>query len=282
MKIVKFTKMQGSGNDFAVVDRPAGWNVSRLKKIVPKMCDRKYGVGCDGLLLLERSERADVRMRIFNADGTEAEMCGNGARCAAFYISWQTAGRSQKDKTMIQIETKAGIIKAQVKGECVRVGLTDPLDLKFGMEIVAEGKKYEVNYLNTGVPHAVIEVDDLDGLPVKQFGRAIRHHEVFRPCGTNVDFFKAIDDDHILVRTYERGVEDETLACGTGSVASAIISALNSCGPSPEHLGRARKVYVKTRSGETLVVYFKASKNKITDVWLEGRVKIVYKGDYYV
>ncbi|HAJ56841.1 MAG TPA: diaminopimelate epimerase [Candidatus Omnitrophica bacterium] len=278
MKSIKFTKMQGSGNDFVVIEgrQPPGSASHRSQ--IRKICDRIYGIGADGVLLLERSKKAYIKMRIFNADGSEAEMCGNGARCAALYISQKAGGMSHK----IRLETKAGMIEAEVKGDKVKIKLTDPIDLKLDLHVNVGGKDYEIDYLNTGVPHAVIEVDDLGDLPVGRLGHAIRHHEVFRPAGTNVDFIKIVDKGHISVRTYERGVEDETLACGTGSVASAIIAVLNSCGESPGHLGRTHKVCVKTRSAEKLTVYFKALKKKITDVWLEGKAKIVYRGDYYV
>jgi diaminopimelate epimerase len=276
MSLIKFTKMQGSGNDFVVVDQLAGFSVGRLKKKVPQICDRKYGVGADGVLLLEKSKKADARMRIFNVDGSEAEMCGNGARCAALFLSHQSKVKK------LRLETKAGLIEAEVKGELVKIKLTDPSDLRLGLGISAAGKSYEVDYINTGVPHAVIAVDDLENVPVRELGRAIRHHEVFKPAGANVDFIKIIDSNNILVRTYERGVEDETLACGTGSVACAIIAVLDTCGESFFRLGGQHKVFVKTHSGEMLVVYFKASKKKITDVWLEGKAKIVYRGEYYV
>lgn len=276
MKSVKFTKMQGSGNDFVVVDQLAGLSVGQLKKKVPQICDRIYGVGADGLLLLEKSKMADARMRIFNADGSEAQMCGNGARCAAMYLG------GAKKITKLKLETKAGIIAAEVDKDNVKIKLTDPVDLKFDLHVNVGGKDYEVDYLNTGVPHAVVVVDDLEHIPVKEIGRQIRHHEAFRPAGTNVDFIKILDESHVVVRTYERGVEDETLACGTGSVAAGIIAVLNTCGASGKNPGAGRKIFVKTRSAETLIVYFKASKKKITDVWLEGKAKIVFQGEYYV
>lgn len=272
MMSFKFIKMQGSGNDFIVIDGHQPPVTGH--QLIQKLCDRVYGIGADGVLLLDKSKKADVRMRIFNADGSEAEMCGNGARCAALYISHQS-------KT-INLETKAGIIEAEVKGDSVKVKLTDPVDLKFDLHVNVGGKDYEVDYINTGVPHAVIAVDDLERVPVKEVGRAIRHHAVFRPAGTNVDFIEIKDKGHVCVRTYERGVEDETLACGTGSVASAIVAFLNTGGESKSSPGARHKVFVKTRSGETLVVYFRASKKDISDVWLEGRAKIVYRGEYYV
>jgi diaminopimelate epimerase len=278
MKAVPFTKMQGSGNDFVVMDARCGKPVSCGASFVASLCDRVYGIGADGLLWLERSKKADARMRIFNADGSEAEMCGNGARCAAYFLGGRkTGGKARKKLTL---ETKAGIIAAEITKERVKIRLTDPVDLKFDLHVSVGGKDYEVDYLNTGVPHAVVAVDDLEHAPVKEIGRQIRHHEAFHPAGTNVDFIKILDKDHVAVRTYERGVEDETLACGTGSVASGIMAVLNTCGGCGKNPDEGHKVFVKTRSGETLIVYFKASKKKITDVWLEGWARMVFKGEY--
>ncbi len=281
MKVLEFTKMQGSGNDFVVVQMPD----SRIPapKDIRMICDRIYGIGADGLLVLGNSKKADAQMRIFNADGTEAEMCGNGARCAVLYLALSgkqpKSGGRQKN---MALETKAGVISAQIAGEDVRIKLTDPEDLKLGLKLKVKGAEYEVDYLNTGVPHAVIEVDELDDMPVKQLGNALRHHEAFKPKGANINFIKILNKNNVLVRTYERGVEDETLACGTGSVAAAIITVLNCGGESFGKIGRPHKVMVKTKGGEKLAVYFKVSKKKISDVWLEGRARVIFKGEYFL
>ena len=293
MKTFKFTKMQGSGNDFVVIDAAGAKKFTDLAKLAQEICHRKYGIGADGVLFMEKTNRADIRMRIFNADGSEAQMCGNGARCAALWVSEKRRSQSEK----LKIETKAGIIEALViegdtrpnrKGRCaafcgtVKIKLTDPQDMKLDLHVVVHGKDLEVDFINTGVPHAVIEVEDIEKIKVKDIGRAIRRHEAFRPAGTNVDFIKVANNGNVLVRTYERGVEDETLACGTGSVASAIIATLNTGGESIDRPGVSHKVFVETKSGETLTVYFKASKKKITDVWLEGKAQIVFTGSYAV
>jgi len=284
---IKFTKMQGSGNDFVAIEGRQSSSVSR--QLIIKMCDRKYGICADGVLLLEKTNKADIRMRVFNADGSEAEMCGNGARCAALWVSAKRKAQNAK----LKIETKAGIIEAKVtggdtrpnmKGRCaafcgnVRIKLTDPQDLKLDLHVVVHGKDYEVDFINTGVPHAVVKVADLSRINVRDIGRAIRRHEIFGPAGTNVDFIQVTDKDNILVRTYERGVEDETLSCGTGSAASAIVAVLAGGGESMDRAGASHKVSVKTKSSETLNVYFKISKKKITDVWLEGKAQIVFTG----
>ncbi len=275
MKTIKFLKMHGSGNDFVVIDTSNSRLGDQLKSHVVKLCDRIFGIGADGVLLLQRSKVADVRMRIFNADGSEAEMCGNGARCAALFFS-----RKKKLNKFI-LETKAGLINAQVKQDLVKIKLTDPSDIRLNLAVKSAGKEYEVDFINTGVPHAVIEMNSLSEIAVRDLGRFIRHHEIFKPAGTNVNFVQILDRNHILIRTYERGVEDETLACGTGSVASAIISVLNHCGEIPAgRSGIDHKVCVKTKSGEVLIVYFRVSKNKIDNVWLEGKANIVFKGEY--
>jgi len=258
MKKIIFTKMVASGNDFIVIDKKLSGNLPGLAK---SLCDRKFGIGADGLLLLDNSKHT---MRIFNADGSEAEMCGNGARCAALLIG------KKKDK----INTLAGVVKTQVSGDQARVQLTNPEDIKLDIPLNVNGRLIKVNFINTGVPHVVIFVHGIDSINVRNIGNNIRHHTKFAPAGTNVNFVEVKDKNLIQIRTYERGVEDETLACGTGSAASAVIFALKKA---VENL-----VKVKTQSGETLKVFFEKNNNKFQNIWLEGSAKIVYKGEYYV
>ncbi|MFH0877928.1 MAG: diaminopimelate epimerase [Candidatus Omnitrophota bacterium] len=273
MKGLAFTKMEGSGNDFVVIENSPQSIVHSPQILVKKICDRKYGVGADGVLFLQRTKKADVRMRIFNADGSEAEMCGNGARCAALLVARKTR------KKALTIQTKAGLLLARVNRDSVRLKLTDPKDLKLDIKMQIRGKEYDLDYVNTGVPHAVMEVADIDEVPVREVGRFIRHHKIFKPAGTNVDFIKVGDNGSVSLRTYERGVEDETLACGTGSVAAAIIATLNH-GRTQNRGNQA--VRVVTRSGDVLKVYFRASRKKISDVWLEGSARIVFQGVVHV
>ncbi|MFC1675179.1 diaminopimelate epimerase [Candidatus Omnitrophota bacterium] len=266
MRKLNFTKMVASGNDFVVagISGPQ----AKLKRLARGICDRKYGIGADGLLAISDSRRADIRMRVFNADGSEAQMCGNGARCVAVFYG---KGRSR-------IETKAGIINAEVAGDLARVRLTDPKGLRFDLP-VRLARSIRVNFLNTGVPHAVVFAGMLDKIDVVPIGRQIRNHKKFAPEGTNADFVEIVNNNLIKIRTYERGVEDETLACGTGAVAAAVISCLKH--GIPKSKGSCR-VSVATKSGERLKVYFNRSGMRITDVWLEGRVRIISKGVYYV
>ena len=262
MKKIKFSKMVASGNDFILADVCA--KDSSLKSLAQNICDRKFGIGADGLLSLEKSKVADIRMRIFNADGSEAQMCGNGARCTALYT-----GRKNT-----KIETKAGIIEAQVKGDNVRIKLTNPKDIELGVPLTVNGRKLKVNFVDSGVPHVVIFVQGLDKIDVPNIGRSIRYHKKFAPRGVNVNFIETLSADSLKIRTYERGVEDETLACGTGSVASAVIFALKS--------NALNKINVHTRGQEILQVYFKKQGSKFNYVWLKGKARIVCQGVYYV
>ena len=288
MKKVNFTKMVASGNDFVVIDsyptHAKAWvpRVTSHQSLAKNICDRIYGVGADGLLVLEKSlpteqagKIADIRMRIFNSDGSEAEMCGNGARCVAFYSVKVSKRQSVKDK--IKIETRAGVIEARVNGDNVKIKLTDPKNIKLGIPLKINNRLLKVNFVNTGVPHTVIFVEGLDKIDVQNLGRVIRYHKRFSPQGTNVNFVEVLSNNSIKVRTYERGVEDETLACGTGSVASALITARQST-RAPEH----QKINVHTQGGEVLKVYFDKINNGFKNVWLEGKAMIVFKGEYYV
>jgi len=304
MRKIQFTKMVASGNDFTVIRlSPAcpagrGYPVIRLKKLARAICDRKFGIGADGLLVLGRSGKADLCMRVFNADGSEASMCGNGARCAALYFSRQSPSLNHwragivHSVQQLTIDTKAGIIEAQVSGDNVKIKLTDPRDIRLDIPLKINGRLLKANFINTGVPHAVIFVQGLSGIDVANLGRQIRYHRNFAPAGTNVNFVELADKRSIKVRTYERGVEDETLACGTGSVASVLIFALKT--------GSGNKILVHTQGKEVLKVYFKrdakftptptAKKQKsntqlvwgFRDVCLEGKARIVAKGEYYV
>ena len=263
MKKLNFTKMVGSGNDFVVVELK-NLRTKELKNLAVEICDRKYGAGADGMLVLEKSKIADIKMRIFNADGSEAEMCGNGARCVAL-ISARRKGK---------IETRAGVIRTQVCGSQVKIQLTGPKAIKLDIPLRVNGRLIRANFINTGVPHVVVFVNGINNLDVVNIGGSIRRNARFAPAGANVDFVEIKGSNLIRIRTYERGVEDETLACGTGSTAAALVFALKN--------NLEKLVRVTTQSAEQLKVYFRKEKNKFQDVWLEGSAKIVYKGEYYV
>jgi diaminopimelate epimerase len=266
--VIKFTKSVATGNDFVIIDNRQNVLKGDLPVTAKKLCDRFYGVGADGLLLIEKSKNADFRMRIFNSDGSEAEMCGNGSRCAALYAYAKKIAPAD-----MKVETMAGILNANVRGDIVKVKLTDPKNIEWNLCLMINECPYKVNVANTGVPHVVHFVDDLDAVEIKKLGPKMRYHEEFSPHGANVDFVKITDKNKntIAVRTYERGVEDETLACGTGAVASAIISAEAEKLISP--------VTVETRSGELLKVYFESLEGSFKNVYLEGKAKLVYEGE---
>ncbi len=214
---IPFTKMHGAGNDFIVVDDRALTFPVDDQTFIERVCARRTGVGCDGIILLQPSDSADLKMRFINPDGNEVGMCGNGARCFA-RLAFDLGAAPEK----MAIETGAGIVRAEVLGDQIRLTLTDPSDWRMGLDV---GLEQPVDFVNTGVEHAVVRVDDLDGLDLPKLGSGIRHHELFVPAGTNANFVKVEADGTLSLRTYERGVEAETLACGTGATAAALVAA---------------------------------------------------------
>jgi diaminopimelate epimerase len=264
--MIEFYKMSGSGNDFIIIDnRDLSLNVGDLPTFARRVCARKISVGADGLFLIEPSMTVDFKWQFFNSDGSVAEMCGNGSRCVARYAYLK--GIAPKE---MSFETIAGIISAEVNGDIVKVKLTDPSAVEAGIKIDADGQKFILDSIDTGVPHAVVFVDDLDDCAVFDLGRKIRRHECFQPRGANANFATVIDRHKIRVRTYERGVEDETLACGTGMVAAVLTAAQRGLVESPTD--------VLVQSGETLRIYFTKKDDRFGEIYLEGKVKIVYHG----
>jgi diaminopimelate epimerase len=266
---IKFMKMSGSGNDFIFIDhRNSILSEDRMKEFAQRVCRRRVSVGADGLVFVEKSEKADIRWRFFNADGSEAEMCGNAGRCLARFAYLKgITGPS------LTFETLAGILSAQVNGKSVKLEMTRPHGLKLDETIMIGQKKQILSSINTGVPHAVIFVDDFKEVDVVQGGRDIRFHPQFSPGGTNANFVRLEGPSRIAVRTYERGVEDETLACGTGAVASALIAAFKGFVTSP--------VSVRTTGGEILTVHFEIGGSEVKKVFFEGEVHIIYEGEMW-
>jgi diaminopimelate epimerase len=266
---IPFMKMSGSGNDFILIDhRRPFFSKAQMQELARKVCRRRISVGADGLIFIEPSERADFKWQFFNADGSEAEMCGNGGRCVARFAYLKgIAGPS------LTFETVAGILSAEVDGMRVKLELTKPYSLKLDEPLAVEGKSLSVSSLNTGVPHAVLFVEDVEGWDVVRTGRIIRNHPHFAPSGTNVNFVRVEKGSHLIVRTYERGVEDETLACGTGVVASSLISAFKGFVTSP--------VSVKTQGGEVLKVHFEIEGKEVKKVHYEGDVHIIYEAEMW-
>lgn len=215
---IPFAKMHGAGNDFVVVDDRAGRFPAADAAFVRRMAARRTGVGCEGIVLLRNSAMADIRMCFLNPDGSEVGMCGNGARCLARFAHDRGAAPAE-----MAIETRSGTVRAKVLGGgTVRLALPDPSDWRLGLDA---GLEQEVDFVNTGVPHAVARVARLEALDVPTLGSALRRHALFAPEGTNADFVRVESDGSLSMRTYERGVEAETLACGTGAVAAAVVAA---------------------------------------------------------
>lgn len=269
--LLHFYKMNGAGNDFVVIDN-RDLSIKLDKTDIEAICDRHRGVGADGLLAVEPAESgADYKFRYYNADGGEAEMCGNGARCFGKF----TANLEDEPKQSVSFETIAGTLNAEILGDNVRIAMSDPFDLEMNANCEIPSLGADVHVINTGVPHAVAYVDDLENLDVLKHGAAIRYHERFSPNGTNANFAKVIASDHIAMRTYERGVEDETLACGTGMCAAAIIHNLLTDAPSP--------VKVDVAGGDTLEIGFeKVGENAFRNVTLCGPADFVFEGDILI
>jgi diaminopimelate epimerase len=263
--MLRFTKMNGAGNDFVLIDNRSG-DVHLDRSQIADLCDRYRGIGADGVLLLEKaSNRADFRMRYFNADGGEAEMCGNGARCFARFAN-KVAGA----KGTISFETPAGVISAELVGDLVTLQMTEPTDLRLNVKLTVASENRIVHFINTGVPHVVVPVSRIDDADVRREGAAIRYHEMFSPKGANINFIEKRGPTKIAVRTYERGVENETLACGTGVVASALIFAATEKASGP--------IGVFVRGGNELQVGFERAGTRFKNVTLTGPAEFVFEG----
>jgi len=263
--MLRFTKMDGAGNDFILIDNRVG-DIDLDRSQIARLCDRHRGIGADGILLLESpSDHADFRMRYFNADGGEAEMCGNGARCFARFAQKMAGGESK-----ISFETPAGVISAELAGDLVTLQMTEPADLRLSVPLSVGSQKRMVHFINSGVPHVVVPVAQLGDVDVSREGSAIRHHEAFLPKGANVNFIEKRGPDKIAVRTYERGVEDETLACGTGVVASALVFAITENAKGP--------ITVIARGGDELCVGFEKIGERFGKVTLTGPAEFVFEG----
>ncbi|MDX1953353.1 MAG: diaminopimelate epimerase [Verrucomicrobiota bacterium] len=264
--MVPFTKMNGAGNDFILIDNRAG-KISLSPEQVVRLCHRQRGIGADGLFLLvpSRSGKAEWAWDFFNSDGSSADMCGNGARCFGRFIQ-KVAGAG----TQTSFETGAGVIKATFSGDRVTVNLTPPRDLRLNDSVQLSIGNHLIHSLNTGVPHAVLFVPDADKAMVQNLGHEIRFHSHFAPRGTNANFVQVLGPNSIRVRTYERGVEGETLACGTGVTASALIAA--------KLHGFTSPVQVRVQGGDDLEVRFALQENSFSDVALTGPADFVFEG----
>jgi diaminopimelate epimerase len=267
MPNLHFTKMNGAGNDFVMLDNRDG-KLSLSQTQISRLCDRHRGIGADGLIMVEPAQgNADWRMRYHNADGAEVEMCGNGARCFARFVD----RLSPVKNGAVTFETPAGIISARLSGDQVSLGMSQPGPFADGVTLDTAGEKLTVYSINTGVPHAVVLVDNLDSVDIRKVGAALRHHHHFQPRGTNANFVRQLGPQDLAIRTYERGVEDETLACGTGVVASALTLAALTDIPSP--------VRVLVKGGDTLTVEYVRTDAGFASVVLTGPADFVFEGE---
>ena len=264
--ILEFTKMNGAGNDFVLVDNRAQ-KIRLTPEQVVHLCDRHRGVGADGVMLLvpARTGEADWAWDFYNSDGSAAEMCGNGARCFGRFVQ-QVTGANRD----VRFETAAGIIAASFQHDRVTVNLTKPKDLRLNQTVPLAAGSATLHSLNTGVPHAVLYVPDADRAMVMQLGPEIRRHAHFGPRGTNVNFVQRLGPNHIRVRTFERGVEGETLACGTGVSAAALVSARVHGFTSP--------VKVQVQGGDQLAVSFQEVGAAFENVRLTGPADFAFTG----
>jgi len=253
---IHFYKYQGAGNDFVMID-DRNRSFIQERKLIEKICDRHFGIGADGLVLLQDDAESDFRMAYFNSDGRESTMCGNGGRCATLFA--RKLGIIENKTEFNAID---GIHQAVIEGTNIRLKMTNV------SEVLAT---HGFVFLNTGSPHHVEFVQDADQVNVKKRGAAIRYGSPYFDEGANVNFVEALTWDTLKIRTYERGVEDETLACGTGVTAAAIAAF---------HTGVLSndKINVETRGGNLMVAFKKNASGGYEDVWLTGPAEFVFEG----
>lgn len=264
-----FSKYVACGNDFILIDDREGSFPVHNRALLIKMCQRQHGIGADGVILLQRSSRADLKMRIFNADGSEAEMCGNGIRCLKKF-----AEELGMKRASYSIETLDRIVTVWQQDNCVTVAWGELLS-PFHSENIRWGElDLKVHYVHTGVPHAVIFDEFFDELQINEIGSYIRHHPRFSPRGTNVNIAKRLPSGEIAVRTYERGVEAETMACGTGATAVALTAASQFQLSSP--------IKIRTKLDELMTIGFKLDGQKFTEITLTGPAYCSFKGLYHI
>ncbi|MDZ7642682.1 MAG: diaminopimelate epimerase [Desulfurivibrio sp.] len=270
---ITFTKMSGAGNDFILIDhrRPLLADTAAAQSFARAVCERKFSVGADGLILLEDSDEADFRWQFFNADGSPAGMCGNGARCAARFAYESGI----VDHSRLRFATGAGLIEAEISGTAVLLTMTPPGEWRLNLHLAGPaGEELTLHLVDTGVPHSVLFCDELATVPVKEWGRYFRNHPRFAPAGCNVNFVGRDDTSgRLRLRTYERGVEDETLACGTGAVAAALVAARLGLAVSP--------TTVVTSGQEELVIHYRGQDEQFQDVRLEGPADFIYQGSLH-
>lgn len=269
--MVQFFKYSGCGNDFILFDNRSQFFPCHNPQLISKLCQRQTGIGADGVLLLEDSKKGDFKMRIFNADGYEAEMCGNGLRCLIKFLN-----KMEIKKGPLKVETMHHVLQGDCEGNHhVSVEMVSPSQVKWDLKIPIENEEIVVHHLDTGVPHAVHFTNELEIIDLHQLGPKVRHHVHFQPKGANFNLVKVDEvQQKIWLRTYERGVEQETLACGTGAVAAAIAAF--------QIYNLSSPIHVHTRSGEILKISFKKVNGQISDIMLSGPVQFIYQGEIHL
>jgi diaminopimelate epimerase len=278
-KKITFTKLTGAGNDFILIDNRGEaislpWNI-----LAKKLCDRNFGIGADGLLIVEHASKADFEMQYFNSDGSYGGMCGNGGRCIAHYYFL-----TEKRKKTTSFSALGETYIATKKSQTISIKMNDVLMLPNVLSLCIKRRKLSAYFLDVGSPHIIIFFDDFqkfvtnkftfDLLPVAELGKSIRENTALFPLGTNVDFVKKTSVNTIKIRVYERGVEAETLACGTGAVASALIVSWKFNMNSP--------ITIIPKSEEQLTVSFSKKNNSFENIWLDGNAKTVFQGSIFI
>lgn len=257
-----FAKYAGCGNDFILFDNRKGI-IDLDPATIRQLCHRQWGIGADGIILLELTPLADFKMRIFNADGSEAEMCGNGLRCLIKFI--QLLG---DQRTIFRIEVGNQVLRGSIQGNLICIDMPSPTNIRWGIPM----QGLEVHSINTGVPHAVIFMDQIDQIDLNEWGPFIRHHSEFAPQGTNVNLAE-VSNHEIKIRTYERGVENETLACGTGATAVALAAAYQHRLKGP--------LQIQTASKECLTIDFHFDEDTFSNVTMTGPANLIFEGNIF-
>jgi diaminopimelate epimerase len=267
MKNIPFAKLTGAGNDFVIIDNRSAI-IRAPNRLAMRLCDRRFGIGADGLILIEESRVADYRMMYYNSDGSYGGMCGNGGRCAARFASDQGIAQDKHRFEALDFSYEATVTKRSVT-----LRMKNVIAPQFSKSLQLGDEEFNYHFMDTGSPHAVIAVNksQLNAVPVESLGKSLRHHKAFSPKGTNVNFLAKKSSRAIRMRTYERGVEAETLACGTGSIACSIVASVLWNMKPP--------VTVITQSCEVLIVNFKETDRGFEAVTLTGPAEKVFKGE---
>ena len=267
MKNISFVKMSGAGNDFIIIDKAQNPEIALTNNVISRLCNRRNGIGADGIIIISEHDEFDFSMDYFNADGSTGTLCGNGARCAIKFA--HDAGKT-KSNFVSFISNEIEYTGELLNNGLVKFNLKPPVNIEENISLEIAGSGISASFLHTGSPHVVIVVDDIDDVPVIKIGREIRYSKSFAPEGTNVNFIETTGKK-IFIRTYERGVEDETYACGTGAVASAIIGNIK--------FGVESPVSLHTKGGDELIVDFIVDGSDYKNVSLTGPVKEVFNGE---